>query len=49
MQDNDPEHTSSRAEKWFHDNKVDVMVWPTQPPDLNPIENLWMDVKMAVF
>lgn len=38
--DNDPKHTSKLLTKWFKDNKVKVLKWPSQNPGLNPIENL---------
>ena len=33
--DNDPKHTSKVVAKWLKDNKVKVLEWPSQSPDLN--------------
>ena len=45
---NDSKHTAKLVTKWLKDNKLSVLDWKSQSPDLNPRENLWANLKMHV-
>jgi transposase len=45
LQDGAPCHASKRIKAYLADKPFEVMDWPGNSPDLNPIENCWNYMK----
>ena len=48
LQDSAPCHASKSTREFLSNNHIRVLPWPGNSPDLNPIENLWLQMKLRV-
>ena len=48
MQDSAPCHKAKLVSAWLKKEQIEVLQWPGNSPDLNPIENAWNQMKMKL-
>lgn len=48
MHDKAPCHTARRVMEFLRTNDIQILDWPANSPDMNPIENIWAIFKKKV-
>jgi transposase len=47
--DNDPKHSSKVVKAYLSNKQLVVLQWPSQSPDMNPIEHMWRQIKSQIY
>ena len=48
MEDNASPRKAAKTVQYWTDHNIKPIVWPPFSPDLNPIENLWREIKRLI-
>ena len=48
MEDGAPIHRGKALTTWRENHKIKKLVWPTNSPNLNTIENIWKMLKDCI-
>ena len=48
VEDNDPKHKSKICREFKDKNKINILPWPANSPDMNPIENICGLLKLKI-
>ena len=49
QQDSAPCHTARKVHDWMNNNYIKLLPWPSNLPDMNPIESLWDILKHEIL